>query len=201
MTERGRDGTGAGFGDETVSRRYRELACDGSPEGLDQRIRAQARAAVRPRSWIQPLAIAATLALALAIVLETTAPPGDVPEEAPPSAAQTTGEERPAAPAPRSAAEHTHLLAPAAGRARLSGEVRKPEMADDGTAAGPSAAANMNAAEADGASDSPCLSERDSPTAWLECIGDLEAAGDEAAAAAERREFARRYPDTAASPD
>ena len=203
MIERGRESPGGDFGDETVSRRYRELARDGSPEGLDHRIRAEARASVRRRSWTQPLAIAATLALALAIVLETTRPPGGVPEETPPNAAQTAGEEHPAAPAARSAPvpESARHFAPPTGPVQPSGAARKPATTADRTVDGPAVSASMDAAEADGAGESPCASERDSATAWRECIEALEATGDEVSAAAERREFARRYPDAAASPD
>ena len=71
--------------DEAVSRTYREIADEKTPERLDRAILAEAARAARPRyarsrAWTRPLAWAATIALSVAIVLELTQVPA--PEDA-----------------------------------------------------------------------------------------------------------------------
>ena len=66
--------------DEAVSRTYREIADEQTPERLDRAILAEAARAARPRyarsrAWTRPLAWAATIALSVAIVLELTQVP------------------------------------------------------------------------------------------------------------------------------
>jgi len=64
---------------------YRELAVETTPPALDARILADARAAlparrVPSRNWMRPLAVAATLGLCVALVVEIgTGPGGSVP--------------------------------------------------------------------------------------------------------------------------
>ncbi|MEJ2602112.1 MAG: hypothetical protein P8172_02260 [Gammaproteobacteria bacterium] len=217
MTERGGDGPTPDFADDTVSRRYRDLADDGSPGRLDRQIRTEARGAVRGPAWQRPLAVAATLALAAAIVLEVTGPRHDAArEEAPAVAPATIGDRGRGLPAPELTPEVEPESAPAAGNvsrfaspaalAPPSGVARKSEMAhDEGVSAEESVSVGAETPapyEARGANgSSPCASERDSPAAWLECIEKLAAAGDDMAASAERRALAERYPEAAASPD
>lgn len=71
--------------DEAVSRTYREIADERTPERLDRAILAEAARAARPRyarsrAWTRPLAWAATIVLSVAIVLELTQVPA--PEDA-----------------------------------------------------------------------------------------------------------------------
>jgi hypothetical protein len=69
--------------DSLVTRTYKEVASELTPEHLNRAVMKQAADAVRPRylrsvSWTRPMAWAATVTLCIALVLEVTNAP--VPE-------------------------------------------------------------------------------------------------------------------------
>lgn len=177
--------------DESVSRRYREVAQERPPPSLDRRLREAARSAARRPGWHRPLAIAATLALSVALVLEIAVPPADqgdaTTREAPePVAAPDT---------PSAAAEALPFFASPPSREAEAGAVEK--LTRDGNRAARALADSAAAQEAAGR----CAEHQEEPAEWLRCIEALEAAGESRAAAAERRALAERYPGAVAPPD
>jgi hypothetical protein len=86
-------------GDPRVSAAYREIADECTPGHLDHTVLNAARAAAKPRwnravAWLRPAALAATIGVCLAIVVEISLLPneepaaiGDVPQEMAPSTA------------------------------------------------------------------------------------------------------------------
>lgn len=95
-------------GDSSVSQRYREDSSAELPSELDQKILANARAAVAPparsRTWMRwtaPLAVAASAIIVLSIVLDA-----GVREQAEVSAVATSAQEFPQPPRQSSGADH-----------------------------------------------------------------------------------------------
>ncbi len=180
--------------DEAVSRAYRELARERAPAALDEQIRARARRAPPARPWQQPLAIAATLALAVALVLQVATPPGDgqpAPrrESAPRSPAADTVADEVSADTPAASAPAPRAALPAA---------LQPDRADAGQAVSELGRASRKAAQSlagNGAATASahCADHTEDADAWLACIAELEAAGEQAAAERERRAWAARH--------
>lgn len=91
-------------GDAPLTRAYREIAREEPPARLDAAILAQAKAAVAPHRggtprWLVPLSLAATLALAVGVVLFMAREgAGPLPPETTPAPAA-----KPSAPAPKAA--------------------------------------------------------------------------------------------------
>ena len=111
--------------DETVSRTYREVADERTPEHLDRAVLAEASRAARPRyarsrAWTRPLAWAATITLTVAIVLELTQVPE--PEDAF-FEQQTPALDDAADPAAGTAAAPAEAEAPASNAPGRSGDV------------------------------------------------------------------------------
>jgi len=171
--------------DETVSRAYREHARERPPAALDERIRARARQAPTARPWQRPwqrrLAIGASLALAVALVLQVAAPPdGGQPaplrESVPSSPVGDTMPDEAALPAYALQPERAN-----AGQA-VSELGRASRKAAHSLAGNGAAAASIH-----------CTDHVEDADAWLACIAELEAAGEQAAAEGERRALAARH--------
>lgn len=180
--------------DETVSRAYRELARERPPAALDERIRARARRAPPARSWQRPLAVAATLTLALALVLQVATPPDDG-QPAP------RRESEPSSPVgdamPEEAAPDTPAASAPTPRAAVPAALQ-PDRADAGQAVSELGRASRKAAQSlagNGAAtgSTHCTDHVADADAWLDCIAELEAAGEQAAAERERRARAARH--------
>jgi hypothetical protein len=155
-------------GDDSVSRRYRELARDVAPSALHERIRAQARRTpVRP-AWQRPLAIAATLALAVALVLQVATPPDD--------------------PAPAPAAD-----SPALTDHALQSDAAETREALNGLSRTSRKAAASLAGEEARATSARCAEYVEDAAAWQACIAALEAAGEQSAAERERQAWEARH--------
>jgi len=167
--------------DETVSRAYRDLARERPPEALDERLRAQARRASSVRPWQRPLAVAATLALAVALVLQVATPP-DGERPAP------LRESVPRSPAGDSVPDEAALPAYAL----------QPDRGDAGQAVSELGRASRKAAQSlagNGAAvaSAHCTDHVEDTEAWLACIAELEAAGEQAAAERERQAWTARH--------
>ncbi|WP_405235774.1 hypothetical protein [Lentisalinibacter orientalis] len=201
-------GDAATVGDETVSRAYRELARERPPAALDKRIRAQARRAPPARPWQRPLAIAATLALAVALVLQVATPPdGGQPvpsrHSEPGSPVGDTALDEAAPATPPASAPVPLPAAPSAterlqDEAALPAHALQPDRADAGQAVSELGRASRKAAQSlagNGAATASthCTDHVADADAWLDCIAELEAAGEQAAAERERRAWAARH--------
>ncbi len=194
-TERCKDEDTATVVDETVSRAYRELARERAPAALDERLRARARQAPPGRNWQRPLAVAAALAVAVSLVLQVGTPPdggasGDIPVGTGPAPRAT-------APAARQRPEEEKTLPAYA---------RQPDRPDPGQAVSDLSRASRKAAQSlAGIAAEPasarCTEHVADADAWLACIGELETAGEEAAAERERRAWTLRHGPEAAPTD
>lgn len=167
--------------DETVSRAYREHARERPPAALDERIRARARQAPTARPWQRPLAIAATLALAVALVFQVATPPdGGQP------------------PALRESVPSSPVAETMPDEAALPAYALQPDRADAGQAVSELGRASRKAAQsltgnAGAQASTHCTDHVEDADAWLACIAELEAAGEQAAAEGERRAWAARH--------
>jgi hypothetical protein len=192
---------------EAVRSAFRAARFDDEPPAeVDAAILAAARSA-RPRSLhgvLPPLALAATVVLALGLVLRlaiptrepaivsdglplesapTTFETGNLSEEGAPGRAEAVRQREPAAPASADAA----VSAPAA--ATESSVAREATTAIVGGAARP-------ATEALNAPASDCAAQFGAePDGWLDCIAALLDAGEAAAARRELAAFSARFPD------
>lgn len=163
--------------DEAVSRAYRQAARERAPGALDERIRAQAREVAARRRWRRPLAtvvtLAATLALAVSLVLQVTAPPdGSVPSPTAEPAPATSADQIPGTATPDAAR-------PARVRSKAAAA-----FVDEGQALQEQAQEPVSLHCAEHVADAK---------AWHACIAALEAAGEEAAAAREREAWEARH--------
>lgn len=182
-------------GDETVSRQYREAARERTPAALDERVRARARRAPVRRRWQRPLAIAATLALAVSLVLQVSAPPD---EPAPPPAGSAATESATDEAMPAAMPENRPENQSPPGAAATKGFALQPDRGDAGQALTDLERAGRRAAEAlrreAGEPGSlRCTEHVDDAKAWQDCIAALEAAGEDAAAARERAAWEARH--------
>ena len=161
--------------DPLVTKHYRAMSTEESPERLDKAILTQANAVARPgyarlRMWSRPLGWAVTIALSIALVLQLTRAP-----EAPVSP-EVLGPE-PTTDASSDADElvplDSGLLQEAEDMARMqSGPQQQPE---------------PEIAYCDGEA-------RSTRSAWLECIDKLESEGRMVEAEVERRAFELAFP-------
>jgi hypothetical protein len=164
-----------------VSRTYKELAGETTPEHLDRAVLKQAADAARPRylrsiTWTRPMAWAAIITLCVGLVLEVT----KVPEPASTDLLSQTG--RPDAPAPTSNLPET---APAKAEAtRFLMEEVQEQPVERKRAAKMNAAVRPQAALVPASAtppepESPACDETETATAaaWLICIKNLEDAG------------------------
>jgi hypothetical protein len=182
--------------DSLVRSIYRDVAREHTPAGLDQTVldfagRTAATAGrSRRRAWMSPLALAASIGLCLAIVLQVTGVPDP-------------GQDRTVQPAPSPKAVHEAAVE---SREQKMGDAHRDKSGTLQDAAGADASAEMTsfgetsapaAPEAFDTRDDagPCAeAERTGPDAWLTCIESLEAGGHAADAAAERRRMERIHP-------
>ena len=205
---------------DAVGAAWRDASFERPPADLDARILATARqprsatpvAAARRQRWLQPLAVAATLAISIAIVLEIVriderldrqpSRPGPLPAAAsgdeaatgaPPAVdADIAAELREAVESKRTPAA-TPAAAPAAGGRSDFADVPD-EAGREPALRARTADASLNRELAAGADDDPCAVDNDDPENWLACIAGLDAAGDSRAAALQREQFAERFP-------
>ncbi|MEJ2297650.1 MAG: hypothetical protein P8X94_03925 [Woeseiaceae bacterium] len=170
---------------ERVSAAYRDLAKESTPPALDRRILDVASREGRSRygivrTWMRPVAWAATIGLSLAILLEIT-----VFSDAPPSHEQQT------APG-----------APPAERARRDADVMRAKEADAMRQSAPqraSAAAPDSGREV--AAPAACDPEaRMTAESWLACIEALRDQERDEEAAAELAALRDAFPDAGISP-
>jgi hypothetical protein len=213
------------YGDERVSRSYRDVATEAAPGHLDAAVLARAAEATRTRyarslAWTRPLAWAATIVLCVTIVLELTRTPQQdgmtAPVETRPDAAATlrpapveeTGAamsaEQPAAPKSEAmretaAAEDALLPQPAAP---LDAGAFRPRDADMMKHARETAqrqsGANPEARALGVAAEAARSCDAKSvatPETWLDCIEGLEKSGLTAEAENERRLLEAAFPD------
>ncbi|WP_405224692.1 hypothetical protein [Lentisalinibacter sediminis] len=175
------DGDTATVVDETVSRAYRELARERPPAALDERIRGRARRAPPARPWQRPLAIAATLALAVALVLQVATPPDG-------------GQPSPL----RQSAPHSPVGDTLPEEAAVPAYALQPDRADAGQAVSELGRASRKAAQSlagkeTATASTHCTDHVGNADAWLACIAELEAAGEQAAAERERQAWTVRH--------
>jgi hypothetical protein len=185
--------------DSLVRSIYRDVAREHTPAGLDKAVldiaghAAAAAGRSRRRAWMSPLALAASIGLCLAIVLQVTG----VPDPGPDRAAQ---------PAPSPEAMHEAAVE---SREQKMGEAYRDKSAIPQDFAGSDAAAELTGpgeASAQATRTAPAAfdsrddagacddAERAGPDAWLDCIESLEAGGHAADAASERRRLEQAHP-------
>jgi len=210
--------------DPKLSQRYRELPREEPPRALDEAILAASRRAVeaRPaplvaptgrRRWYFPVAAAAVIVLAVAVVAhvdrekpdaELATSPASVPEPSPPAAAaeeskaeapkQPAKRARPQfAPDPRADSAAPAAVAPAPA-APPAAEARRERDASDRLSR---AQVQSAPASAQGALSSSTTLARSaaSPEQWLQGIADLRRQGRHDEADRELAQFRKRYPD------
>lgn len=186
MTDRPDGEVNRPVADAAVSRRYRELSREHTPEALDRRILEQARRKPAPSPrWRPALAIAATLTLSLALVLSVTRQ-APVPQDG-------IERSRDTAAIPGSAAQDA--AAPPVAAERRSFRPQAQEAVSD------LGRASEMAAEALGESDiaatpGDCAAQTHDLRAWRRCIEALEAEGAHEAAAREWAALRQRYPES-----
>ena len=185
-------------GNSAVSRAYHEGADETAPAELDAPVLAAGCEAVRKRrpAWRAPVAAAAMLVLALAVVLEVEygAPPADkggvTPEDGAPVAA--------AAPAAKTSDE-------ALARRERATDNATASRSDDRVESAPSADADAAAAGASalGEASRPAQAGdyRDSPEAWLEHVRELLESGERTAAIEALEAFQEEHPDHELEPE
>ncbi len=181
--------------DSLVRSIYREVAGERTPAGLDEAVLANARRATvanqpRRRTWMPPLALAASIGLCIALVLQLTddsAPgvrqqspsPAAVHEAAVESRAQKMGD----------AYRQKSATAPGATSVDAAQEITGFDSAMAPSPQEVSDTSDMRDYSADCAA-----AERAGPQAWLECIESLEAGGQASLAAAERKRLQQSHP-------
>ena len=182
-----------GIGDSEVSARYREIADDSAPANLDRKILDAAGKALRSNggwrdAWYRPLALAATVGLVFAFVLQlgdlslTVGPPdesGSTPALGP-GAFQDAG---------RANEERFQELQMDSERSMQSApEMRAPPV-DAGRAPAATVDGNQQSASPQCTAD-----ERRSPTTWWDCIRELEKSGFRQAAEVELQALLKAFP-------
>ena len=201
--------------DPKVSERYRELPREEPPRALDDAILAASRRAVKAhpaplvaptgrRRWYFPVAAAAVIVLAVAVVAhvereqpdtETLTPSATVQETPPPPTVEERKAEAPRAEAPRRArkpAAQPFTPDPRADSAAPVPAAPAPAaQAERSEAAGAMAGARDSRAE----SRTMRASVEQDPDAELERIAKLRAAGRHEAADRALKDFRRRHPD------
>jgi hypothetical protein len=219
--------------DPKLSQRYRELPREEPPRALDDAILAASRRAVeaRPaplvaptgrRRWYFPVAAAAVIVLAVAVVahVDRERPDGEIlASSAPAPEAQPSAVEERKAEAPKAAAEAPRQAAKPAGP-QFTPDPRRDSSPPAAAAPAPAPAAprreatdDLRERDAGGnralaksqrrASDSgsvsagaPVLAQiARSPEQWLQGIADLRRQGRHEEADRELAEFRKRYPD------
>ncbi len=184
--------------DSLVRSIYREVAGERTPAGLDEAVLANARRATaahqaRRRTWMPPLALAASIGLCIALVLQLTdgpapgvrqqMPPGPSPaavhEAAVESRAQKMGD----------AYRQKSATAPGVTSVNAAQEITGLDSAMSPSTQEVSGTSDMRDYSADCAA-----AEQAGPQAWLECIESLEAGGQASLAAAERKRLQQSHP-------
>jgi hypothetical protein len=199
--------------DPKVSGRYRELPREEPPRALDEAILAASRRAVHTgrRRWYFPVAAAAVIVLAVAVVAhvdrerpdaELATPPASVSEAPPqaPAAEERKAEQpKPARRAAKSANSQftpdprADSAAPAAAAPAPAAPAAEAERNDVGSA---SAGARVSRAEPPRPqSQMARASSEQGPEVELERIARLRAAGRDEEADRALAEFRKRYPD------
>jgi hypothetical protein len=199
-----------------VSDAYRELAGETTPPALDKRILAQAAQEARSsyglaRTWVRPIAWAATIGLSFAFLLELTWF-ADAPVEAP-APGPAVSEERARADAEVMKAKQEQGLnravgeqvvvqpaaAPAAEEASLLHRAGKQARSEADPVQTRAAASYADRVDADHFCDAEA---RASAESWYECIRKLREQGLVEAATAELEALLRTFPDfTEPSPE
>ena len=161
--------------DDLVSRTYRELADEITPDDLNETILRRAARAVRsnnsgPTLWARPLAWAAAIAIGLAITLQLVR-----------------------APTPNSAIVNTVPAAATQETLDANGSI------DIYGAEPPSAeflAGGLSAAKPTDETERSCDREaKAGPATWLDCISDLEQAGFRDEAKRQREQLSGAFPE------
>ena len=178
-------------GDLRVSRAYREMADERTPEHLDHVILNAARSAAKPRwnkalVWLRPAAWVATIGLCLAIVIEILLLPDPEPDElsSVPSVAAP-----PAATSP-AAAKHLQKTAPRTAQPEVA-QFLQEDSAPATLMRGRSATNLAEEAASERYCDETATAD---PNSWLECILELERQGLHEAARLERERLALAFP-------
>lgn len=194
-----------------VSEAYREVANETSPTKLDDRILDMARQEARTRyglarTWIRPVAWAATIGLSFAFILELTYfgdQPPEVDAALPASVDSDAGETaRPSSQAPASKRfPATVVSAPEIGASDVAAPLEAGERSDSTTA---DVAEKMQvseprrermALERAAAADRCDAEQRRSADTWYRCVTALRDRGLEEAAEAELRGLREAFPD------
>ena len=188
MTDSRNDGA-----DADVSARYRELADEHVPAGLDQEVLGAAREALQKNggwrdTWFRPLTLAATVGLAFAFVLQlndlslTVGPPDEftVPPTLTPDAFQDAG---------RANEERFQELQVESERSMRSAPRMESPPADTGSAPVSNRDGNIEPA-----TPRCTAAERRSTTTWWNCVRELERLGDRQAAEAELQALLKAFP-------
>lgn len=195
--------------DPKLSRRYRDLPREEPPRALDKKILAASRRAVRPRRWTVPLASAAVIVLAVAVVAhidreppdaEVVTPQARVLETPPPAPARAPAQSRrDQAPQPAQKRAQRAEAAGAPAAPASMGEERKAidEIRAARESANQAARARAQSAPSPQATTAVSASARvaPSPEQWLQRIADLRRQGRDEEADRELAEFRKRYPD------
>lgn len=204
--------------DQEVSKNYREHATERAPEHLNAKILKMAADEVRESrrfsslfdSWTRPLALAATVVLSFAIVLEVTRDPGIVvPVATVPESLQNEFE-----PKDTSALDDARNQARLRAGSNQTGDLELKRDRDDSPALNPQsqpepAAASRQAAAQSGFSPLSPSAEKSEPAVeqgcddrlretaerWLLCIKALRDAGAEELAEREYEQFVLQFPD------
>lgn len=166
-------------GSSQLSRRYRATADETPAPELDAAILASADKALRRPRWMQPLALAATVVLGLALLFTLGGPPQPARAPAPRSVAQPAGAPSPKQPSGLRAPGRIHkYVAPSASPALQS--TPPPGRAQ--------------AAPSSKAEQAPAAPAPRPPSRWLQRIRALLENGERQAATAELEAFRRQYP-------
>jgi hypothetical protein len=181
--------------DAVVSKTYRELGGLRAPDHLNEAIlrmaagKSGSKGSMLFAAWLKPVALAATIGLTLAIVLELSAVPTvSVPMEVAPTP-ESTRADKPSLPADILAEERV-----LGNVARLRGEAKS--KSDSYAAAAPAATSFARPAEELGSDATIACepSERQSADVWLECIEKLRKSGAIEDAEREYEAFLLQYP-------
>lgn len=194
-----------------VSEVYRDVANETSPTKLDDRILEMARQEARTRyglarTWIRPVAWAATIGLSFAFVLEMTYfgdQPGEIDAALPASVDSDAGETaRPASQAPASKRLPSTVVAAPEISASSVAEPLEAEERIDSTAADIAEKRQASeprrermALERAAAADRCDAEQRQSADTWYRCVTALRDRGLEDAAEAELRDLREAFPD------
>lgn len=194
-----------------VSEAYREVATETSPTKLDDRILDMARQEARTRyglarTWIRPVAWAATIGLSFAFILEMTYfgdRPGEVDAVLPASVDSDAGETaRPTSQAPASKRFPANVVsAPEISASDVATPLEAEERSDSTTAdiaekmQAPEPRRERMALERAAAADRCDAEQRRSADTWYRCVTALRDRGLEDAAEAELRDLRKAFPD------